>query len=149
MFHFSLCFACPLNFFLVYPEIFHKIFWINLPKMFDVPMKYEFHMRQYWETFMKKGLIGFLLNLRSWKTSQKAGKNIINFCQNSFIYARLLSFLLLQIDSLIHFRPMFMVRKEVPPPLPLFRHPLLDPACPLFLKFLCPLFTVPPPFKVF
>ena len=38
---------------------------------------------------MKKGLISFLLNLKSSNTSEKAGKNLMNFCQNSFIYARL------------------------------------------------------------
>ena len=43
-----------------------------------------------------------------------------------------------------------IVGKGIPAPHDFLRHPRLDPACPLFKIFVCPpLFSVPPPFKVF
>ena len=43
-----------------------------------------------------------------------------------------------------------IVGKGIPAPPPFIRHPPLDPACPLFKIFVyLPLFSVPPPFKVF
>ena len=43
-----------------------------------------------------------------------------------------------------------IVGKGIPAPHHFLRHPPLDPACPLFKIFVCPpLFSVPPPFKVF
>ena len=43
-----------------------------------------------------------------------------------------------------------IVGKGIPAPPPFLRHPPLEPACPLYKIFVCsPLFSVPPPFKVF
>ena len=43
-----------------------------------------------------------------------------------------------------------IVGKGIPAPHHFLRHPPLDPACPLFKIFVSPpLFSVPPPFKVF
>ena len=44
----------------------------------------------------------------------------------------------------------FIVGKGISASPPFLRHPPLDPACPRFKIFVCPpLFSVPPPFKVF
>ena len=43
-----------------------------------------------------------------------------------------------------------IVGKGIPAPPPFLRHPPLDPNCPVLKIFVCPpLFSVPPPFKVF
>ena len=43
-----------------------------------------------------------------------------------------------------------IVGKGIPAPPPFLRHPPPEPACPLYKIFVCsPLFSVPPPFKVF
>ena len=43
-----------------------------------------------------------------------------------------------------------IVGEGIPAPPPFLRHPSLDPACPLFKIFVYPpLFSVPPPFKIF
>ena len=54
--------------------------------------------------------------------------------------------------TILHVFPFIIdiVGKEIPASPPFLRHPPLDPACPLFKIFVCPpLFSVPPPFKVF
>ena len=111
-------------------------------------MPYETILRNIHEERADKFFIKFkkLKNFgESWKKSHE-------FLPKQFYLCKVIeSFLLLQIDNLIHFKPMFIVRKEVPALPPLFQAPTACPSLPPLLNIFVslPLFTVPPLFKVF